>query len=92
MELKKRSAEVDGFGYPLSDKKCPVCKNGLHRVASGSKVYGHESYFFGGYKCFRCGYELVEQERGGVLGYGKTKAEDGQENKRLQSCHIELQG
>lgn len=83
MEIAKSNLSVDGFGYPMSDKRCPICRNGLHEVARGFKRYGQESYEFGGYKCFRCGYELIEHEGGGILGYGKKRAEDGQENKRI---------
>lgn len=71
MELEKRSADLDSFGYAMSEKKCPMCKNGLHKIGMGFKRYGQEKYGFGGYQCMRCGYGLIEQESGGVLGDGK---------------------
>lgn len=70
--LVVRQSSLDGFGYPLSDRECRVCKNLMHEVAYVDKWFSGSSYGFSGFKCMRCGNELIEHVNGGVLGYGKN--------------------
>ena len=72
-DLVQVNNEVDGFGYPLSNRLCG-CGNHMHRVAETTRHYGGGlNIGFVGYKCFRCGHEDIVHESGGVLGYGKKE-------------------
>ena len=67
-QVVKVNNQVNGFGFPLSNRECRVCHGKMYDVMSGTKKYGGVEFGFRGYKCGFCGHEDIVHESGGVLG------------------------